>query len=33
VITVCSWSDDLVVMSGNQSPHSTTINSAGKLSF
>lgn len=26
------WDADLVVLSGNQSPHSTTINSAGKYS-
>jgi hypothetical protein len=26
------WDADLVVLSGNQSPHSTTINSAGRLS-
>lgn len=32
-ITVCNWSDDLVLLSGNQSPHSTTINSAGKISY
>lgn len=27
-----AWNADLVFLSGNQSPHSTTINSAGKLS-